>query len=294
MKYCPKCGTKNADAAVVCKNASCGHRFPAERGEEVRPCADASRRRKTPAAAATPSSGNRYCRKCGTPNRADEEKCTRCGATLPQGDGVVRRPLPPETDTHRIDPASPSRIKDAKTAWMRFAVQCAAAAAAVAIVVGVIVAVAPGRNKRPSTAQPLPGMQYQLLSGILQPIKPLDKMMCFPPNYFQMSPEEQRMAAFASVMSICVPSDPATEGRQAEIDAKIQSIQSDQHTRNLAGIEGVTVDQYNAGLNSGITRWTGNDARGAKIGTDLDGNIFRVQQNGTIERYDPLSGNFHR
>lgn len=73
-------------------------------------------------------------------------------------------------------------------------------------------------------AQPLSGMLYQLPQG-MQPIQAPHKMMCFP-NFFQMPPEEQRMAAFASVMGICVPSDPAAEGRQAEIDARYADMQS--------------------------------------------------------------------
>ncbi len=80
MKFCPKCGTKNEDGAIVCKTAGCEHRFEAAGNEADKP-----------AATGGAGKGRRYCPKCGTANAAEAAKCVRCAAPFP----AAKRPGPP-------------------------------------------------------------------------------------------------------------------------------------------------------------------------------------------------------
>jgi hypothetical protein len=84
-------------------------------------------------------------------------------------------------------------------------------------------AAAPMAQAAPAVQSPF-GMPGQLPPGI-QPIRNPTKMICVP-NFFQMSPEQQRETSYGMVMSVCYPSAPTAEGRQTEIDARYAGMQS--------------------------------------------------------------------
>lgn len=81
------------------------------------------------------------------------------------------------------------------------------------------------------------------------------------------------------------------ESAKFDQECAIQGIKDDMHTRSLARIDGVSVDQYNTGGSLGITSWDGSQ-NGSRIGHTLGGDIFKVDQDGTAYRFD--NGNWYR
>lgn len=373
MKFCPKCATRNADDASVCRNAACGHRFATAGGAAAASGgSDRTRGTSHPSSAAShaPAKGTnvnpaarRYCCKCGSPNDGAATTCRCCGAALkPFAPSPTPQPFPPpphpiiviwrrgvravnawhpglktaavlavclglgalsqmggenasrSTEDYRVAKTTPTHVNGGA---MPMGGVCAngspsdfymeALIAPFANVLATPVACVNPSNSggdihqralqivwnscgRAMTDSELAIVEQSIREGRgtrkqkeeeIQNLRSMNANIRMQNSYWDM----QHLSAASAL------ADARAANAKLDSEIALQDTQNDMHTRSLARIDGVSVDQYNTGGSLGITSWDGSQ-NGSRIGHTLGGDIFKVDQDGTAYRFD--NGNWYR
>lgn len=309
MKFCPKCGTKNEDGAIVCKTAGCGHRFAAGGGT------------KRPALPGSTGSGRRYCPKCGTGNAADAAKCVRCAAPFPD----ATRPAATKARGTR---GGGRRSRPARNGWQRVVAavsrwsllqKAAAALVACAALWGVGAMLnedsakqqsGAARSQRPvagtqrATKKPSSGPDAELQAQAGQiAFSHLNSARAYSDSEWNILEqyyrdcgwpedsianarqwnEQQRLQDFMYDLDMAhyanMHNSHMADMAQLEADAKIQADSDWLHDFHLARTDHMSVDQYRTIQNLGIINSIGYDSVGA-IGGTLNGDVWRVDSGG--------------
>lgn len=304
MKFCPKCATKNDDGAVVCRNAACGHHFDAT----------ASTVGSKGGPEAMMATGRRYCNKCGTGNHMGATKCVRCGASIP-----AFRPEPPPIPKPAPRPTPPSpwwRLAEIVSAWS--APAKFAAVFAVCAALGIAVAASRDSSRRnhvssaprgtsgpPNNGHVAQGQMPQPSVSILgtAPGHTFDAIDSGQSAWWDISPGAgSAFAMFAQNGLLSGAQDRffnfywdfsrqmaeagirQTQADMRELDAEIKmdQIRQDQHDFTMAGIDGVSVEQFRAGESNGIMTDGWNVDTESAMGHDIYGTRYEIGQDGTV------------
>ncbi len=141
------------------------------------------------------------------------------------------------------------------------------------------------RQVRDPSVSPSQFFQNLSATGLFNPLLNAMNMPCMPGASDEMLKTQMMIQFLFGTHS------PGDSVKEAENDAKAQDLRAEEHVRKLARIEGVTSEQYVTGRDIGIVSWTGRQ-NGSEIGRTLDGNIYKVDQDGTAYRLD--NGNWYR
>ena len=141
------------------------------------------------------------------------------------------------------------------------------------------------RQVRDPSVSPSQFFQNLCATGLFDPLLNTMNMPCM------LGASDEMLKTQMMVQFLFGTTSPGDSVKEAENDAKAQGLRDEEHVRKLARIEGVTSEQYVTGRDIGIVSWTGRQ-NGSEIGRTLDGNIYKVDQNGTAYRL--ANGNWYR